>query len=196
MDCLASGGGAGVDEDSVLYRRVKAGDQDALRLLIARYHRPLFDFLYRLTDDPPLADDLAQQTFIRVLTFTGDAPMHLQGWLFTIARHLAYDHFRSAWVRHENSVDFTDGIEALLSTPDSTPEQQIITSDEEQIIARSLQSLPPEQREVVILRFYHDLTLPAIAEVVGAPLGTIKSRLFHALKKLKFQLIMNGQTDE
>lgn len=183
-------------EDSALYGRVRAGDQDALRLLVARYHRPLFDFLYRLTDDRAEAEDLVQQAFIRVLTFKGDPPTHLQGWLFTIARHLAYDHFRSAWVRRESAVDFTNGADALLPAPDSTPEQQMIAVNDEQMIVQLLQSLPAEQREVVILRFYHDLSLAAIADVVNAPLGTVKSRLFHALKKLKFQLIVSGQTDE
>ena len=182
-----------MDKDSTLYRRIKAGDQEALRLLIDRYHRPLFDFLYRLTDERGLAEDLTQQTIIRVLTFQGDSPMHLQGWLFTIARRLAYDHFRSAQVRRESVVDFAD---ALLPSPDSTPEQRLIDADQQGAIAQLLQSLPPDQREVVILRFYHDLSLSAIAEVVDAPLGTVKSRLFHALKKLKFQLIVSGQTDE
>src|SRR5690606_1196415 len=99
MRSTAVGGNTAMDKDSTLYRRIKAGDQEALRLLIDRYHRPLFDFLYRLTDERGLAEDLTQQTIIRVLTFQGDSPMHLQGWLFTIARRLAYDHFRSAQVR-------------------------------------------------------------------------------------------------
>ena len=84
----------------------------------------------------------------------------------------------------------------MRSSPDNTPEQRLIDADQQGAIAQLLQSLPPDQREVVILRFYHDLSLSAIAEVVDAPLGTVKSRLFHALKKLKFQLIVSGQTDE
>jgi RNA polymerase sigma-70 factor (ECF subfamily) len=186
------GGDAAVGDDDALYRQVKMGDQDALRVLVARYHRPLFEFLYRLMDDRALADDLAQQTFIRLLTFTGDAPTHLRGWLFTIARNLAYDHFRSAQVRHESSID----ADLTLSDDDFTPEQMTLLADQRQMIAQMLHSLPPEQREVVILRFYHDLSLQAIAEVVNAPLGTVKSRLFHALKKLRVYLIAMEQTDE
>lgn len=185
-----------MDEDNALFSKARVGDPESLRQLVERYHRPLFGFLYRLLDDPSLADDLAQQTFIRLLTFTGDAPTRLQSWLFTTARHLAYDHFRSARVRRESAIDFTDGLDTLLPIPENTPEQVIIAADEQRIVAQSLQRLPPEQREVVILRFYHDLSLAAIAEVVNAPLGTVKSRLFHALKKLKFQLVASGESDE
>ena len=182
-----------MDEDRTLYRQVKMGDQEALRLLIARYHRPLFDFLYRLMDDRSTADDLTQQAFIRLLTFSGDAPDNLRAWLFTIAHNLAYDYFRSAHRRHENSLDFADGADLMLPETADTLEQMTIFADDQQTIARLLQSLPPEQREVVILRFYHDLSLQAIADVVNVPLGTVKSRLFHALKKLKLQWIVSDE---
>lgn len=182
-----------MEDDRTLYEQVKMGDQEALCLLIARYHRPLFDFLYRLMDDRSSADDLTQQAFIRLLTFSGDVPDNLRAWLFTVARNLAYDYFRSAHKRHENSLDFTDGADLMLSESADTPEQTRIFADEQQTIARLLQSLPPEQREVVILRFYHDLSLQAIAEVVSVPLGTVKSRLFHALKKLKLQWIVSDE---
>lgn len=196
MVSTAVGGGAGVDDDNAIYARLRTGDQEALRVLVTRYHRLLFDFLYRLTDDHALADDFAQQAFIRILTYQGQAPSHVRGWLFTIARNLAYDHFRSARFRYEHLIDFSDQADFVPSEPAATPEQMTIMDDQRQAIAEMLQRLPPEQREVVILRFYHDLSLREIADVVDAPLGTVKSRLFHALRKLKSHLIEIGQTDE
>lgn len=181
-----------MDDDNAIYARLRMGDQEALRVLIVRYHRLLFDFLYRLTDDHALADDFAQQTFIRILTYQGQAPSHMRGWLFTIARNLAYDHFRSARFRYEHITDFSSHDDSVPSEPVTTLEQMTIIDDQRQAVAHMLQRLPPEQREVVILRFYHDLSLQEIADVVDAPLGTVKSRLFHALRKLKFHLIEIG----
>lgn len=182
--------------DALLFQRVRKGDQRALQTLVALHHRPLFDFIYRLTDDRALADDLAQQTFIRLLTHGGDAPNNLRAWLFTIARNLATDHFRLARVQREQMTDFSDDGEPLISEADLSPEHLTILADQRQAIAALLQMLPPEQREVVILRFYHDLALNEIADVVNAPLGTVKSRLFHALKKLKYHFVGVESIDE
>jgi RNA polymerase sigma-70 factor (ECF subfamily) len=184
-----------ISHDRSVYQRMHAGDTDALRVLVNRYHRPLFDFLFRLTDDRPLADDLAQQTFIRLLNYQGEVPAHLRGWLYTIARNLAYDHFRSARVQHEQTLDFDEIADELFAEVVVSPEQIAILGDQRQLVAAILQQLPSEQREVVLLRFYHDLSLQEIADIVNKPIGTVKSRLFHALKKLKYHLIQIGQTD-
>lgn len=185
-----------MDDDRRLVIRLREGNHEALRELVDRHHRSLFQFLYRLTDNHALADDISQQVFIRLLTYTGDVPDHLRGWLFTIARNLAYDHFRSAKIQREDITDFSNGAETLITASALTPEQITIHAEQRQYIAHVLQRLPAEQREVVILRFYHDLSLQAIADVVDAPLGTVKSRLFHGLKKLKGHLIEIGQADE
>lgn len=185
-----------MDDDRTLFMRLRGGDHAALRELVDRHHRSLFQFLYRLTDNHALADDISQQTFIRLLTYSGDAPDHLRGWLFTIARNLTYDHFRSAKFQREDSTDFSNGTAYTMHDSVPTPEQIAIGAEQRQHIASLLQQLPPEQREAVILRYYHDLSLQAIADVVDAPLGTVKSRLFHGLKKLKGYLIEIGQADE
>jgi RNA polymerase sigma-70 factor (ECF subfamily) len=172
-------------DDRALFERLAAGDEAALELWVERYHRPLFAFLFRLTDDRALADDLAQEAFIRVLNYRGVPPQHFRGWMFTIARNLAHDHFRSRAYRHEQPAG---EMEADTAADDVSPEQYAMMLDGQRQVVEALQALPPDQREVVILRFYHDLPLDEISEITGAPLGTVKSRLFHALKKLKAQL--------
>lgn len=164
-------------DDEALYRAVTRGDEAALADLVARYHTPIYQFLYRYTGDPALADDLAQETFIRVVTQRGDPPAHFRAWLYTIATNLARDHYRSAAYRHEQAVDFA---EHAGSVADETLPEAAHTA-----IAAALLQLPPQQREVIVLRFYDNLKLDEIAEITGAPLGTVKSRLFHALKGLK-----------
>lgn len=160
-------------DDEALYRRVRGGDETALAELVARYHSPVYQFLYRYSGDPALADDLAQETFIRLLAYRGEAPTHFRAWIYTVATNLARDQFRSAAYRREQTVDLED----YEAQPADPPE-----GDD---MAAALASLTPAHREVVLLRFYHDLKLDEIADITGAPLGTVKSRLFHALKGLK-----------
>jgi RNA polymerase sigma-70 factor (ECF subfamily) len=109
------------------------------------------------------------------LTYRGQPPTRFKSWAYTIAINLARDTFKSARYRYEQASDFED-IEADEAT---------FTFDERREVIEALAKLTPDHREVVVLRFYHDLKLEEIAEVTGAPLGTVKSRLFHALKQLK-----------
>lgn len=160
-------------DDEVLYQRVRDNDETALAELVARYHAPIYQFLYRYTGDPALADDLAQETFIRVLAYRGEAPAHFKAWIYTIATNLARDQFRSAAYQHEQSVDLDDYEAHTADSPESAD------------VVVALKSLTPLHREVIILRFYHDLKIEEIAAITGVPPGTVKSRLFHALKGLK-----------
>jgi RNA polymerase sigma-70 factor, ECF subfamily len=160
------------------------------------YHRPLFAFLFRLTDDHALADDLTQETFIRMAAQRGRPLNSVRAWAFTVARNLAYDHFRSAVYKREQATDFGESESDSAGIDWTAPEQAVIDADRQIAVAIQLQRLPPEQREVVILRFYHDLPLGEIADVTAAPLGTVKSRLFHALKKLKSELVVRGFAHE
>lgn len=165
-------------DDEALYALVMRGDETALAELVARYHSPIYKFLHRYTGDAALADDLAQETFIRLLQFHGQPPQRFKPWVYTIATNIARDYFRSASFRHENTISFT-GDERAISSSTSMPENDSMD------VKSALLRLTPEHREVLLLRFYHDLKLDEIAEVTGTPVGTVKSRLFHALKWLK-----------
>ena len=163
-------------DDETLYQQVRHKNEAALGELVARYHSPIYKFLARYTGDAALADDMAQETFIRLLTHAGPPPQRFKAWIYAIATNLARDHFRSAAYRYERLTDFNESEDYLSHAPLDTDRNDV---------GAALASLPPEQREVIILRFYHDLKLDEIAEITHAPLGTIKSRLFHALKGLK-----------
>ncbi len=178
MPASAHGVGGVLLDDEALYQQVIKGSEVALVELVNRYHSPLHKFLYRYTGDPILADDLAQETFMRLLKYRGGPPARFKSWAFTIASNLANDHFKSARYRYERVTDFDDEVEAHVDNFSFAPD------DRAEIIA-ALAKLSPEHREALILRFYHDLKLEEIAEVTQTPLGTVKSRLFHALKTLK-----------
>jgi RNA polymerase sigma factor (sigma-70 family) len=176
-------------DDESLYRELRAGDHVALVELVKRYHSRLYKFLCRYTGDVTLADDLTQETFTRLLTHQGAPPTRFKSWVYAIARNLARDHFKSARYRRERSTDFDE--DAYPFTDDDTP-----IPDERDEVIRALAQLSPDHREVLILRFYHDLKLDEIAEVTRTPLGTVKSRLFHALKQVKgFLAIMEVMRD-
>lgn len=175
-------------EDETLYMQVLKGDEAALGELVRRYHSPLYKFLCRQTGDNALADDLAQETFTRMITYRGTPPSKFRAWAYTIASNLARDYFRSARYRYERVTDFEDSDE--MSDDFSFP------ADERGEVINALAKLSPDHREVLILRFYHDLRLEEIAEVTGVPLGTVKSRLFHALKGVKGFLAVMEVADD
>lgn len=167
-------------DDETLYRQVINGSESALVQLVKRYHSPLYKFLCRFTGDPALADDLVQVTFTRLITYQGEPPKHFKAWAYAIASNFARDHFKSARYRYERVTDFDDETEVEI-----TSNEFGFAEDDSREVKTALAKLSPEHREVLILRFYHELKLEEIAEVTHTPLGTVKSRLFHALKGLK-----------
>ncbi len=174
-----------MESDEQMYTRVRAGDRAALVILVERYYGPLLKFLARMTGQTQSAEDLVQDTFIRILTFRGNPPECFRPWIYQIARNLGRDTFRSAAVRRETDYlpDEDQGDEQMEDLLD-TERLALQTSDRQQVNAL-LQRLPASQREVIVFRFYQELSLEEIATITGAPLGTIKSRLFRGLRRAR-----------
>lgn len=175
--------------DEQLMVAVMAGDQVAFAALVTRHHAPLLGYLYRLVGgDRLLAEDLVQETFLRMLrqrTCPPDRPF--KPWLYTIATNLARDHFKSAAVRQRWRGG--DPEEALLHLYDSTPgpEDRALAAEQGDEVAAALAQLSEEYRVALLLRFYQGLSLQEIAEALHIPLGTAKSRLSvgtHRLREL------------
>ena len=172
--------------DEQLGLGIQQGRQDHLALLVERYHVSLLGFLYRLTGgERGLADDLVQETFLRVIGRIGTYhyPRPLKPWLYAIAVNLARDHYKQAEFRHTGSMP-----ESLDLAADETPETELLENEQEQEVLAAMRSLPILQREVILLRYCHDLSLKEIAQVVQAPIGTVKSRLSLGLKQIKNKL--------
>jgi RNA polymerase sigma-70 factor, ECF subfamily len=164
--------------DENLARNIQQGGADALTALIERHHRPLLGYLYRMTADLPLAEDLAQESFIRMMrAIMGyHYPRPFKPWLYAIATNVARDHFKSADSRR--TVAFPE--EEVF-----TAEEVEMEEDEERQVVETLAQLPPRQREVVLLRYYHEMSPTEIAEVLKIPIGTVKSRLSIGLRQLR-----------
>lgn len=175
-----------VIDDSVV--RLKEGDADALGTVMARYQHRLYRFLLRLVQDPYTADDLFQQTWMRVLEKIGhyDVRRQFDPWLFSVARNLAMDYLRQ---RKATSLDAPDarGVAPAerLSSGGPDPLERVLEFERGAILAATLAGLPLIHREVLTLRFEEDMKLEQIAEVAGIPLSTVKSRLSRALDSLR-----------
>jgi RNA polymerase sigma-70 factor, ECF subfamily len=182
--------------DEALLTAVLHGDMDALAHLVERYQRPLTGYLDRLVGpDWALAQDLTQETFLRVLRqreHRGERP--LKPWLYAIATNLARDHFKSAAVQRGMPLD--DDIETSLPDWAAGPEEQALAVERGAAIAAALNILSVEYRATLALRFYNDLSLQEIAETLEVPLGTVKSRLSMGLRRLRVALCRMRSEEE
>ena len=170
---------------------LKKGDPDAVSGLIGRYQHRLYRFLVRLVGDPAEAEDLFQQTWVRLMEKIGsyDARRNFEAWLFTLARNLAIDHLRR---RRGISLDDPDdsGQAPLDRLAAAGPDVlgQLIDFERGALLAAAIEELPAIHREVLTLRFEEEMKLEQIAEVAGVPLSTVKSRLHRALESLRARI--------
>ncbi len=180
--------------DEELLRRFKGGDCQAFELLLGRYETPIYNFLLRSVRDRDVAADLTQEVFLRVVRraeqFQGNSKFST--WLYTIARNLSIDHGRKMVFRRHRSLDAPVGSETgsaplvdRLAGTEPGSDRKTIAQRLQVDIARAVEALPPDQREVFLLRQVQGMPFKAIAEVVGAPENTVKSRMRYALERLQ-----------
>jgi RNA polymerase sigma-70 factor (ECF subfamily) len=176
-------------EESVT--RLKKGDLAALAPVMAQYQHRLYRFLLRLAQDPALADDLFQQTWLRVVEKIRhyDARRQFGPWLFSVARNLAIDTLRK---RRLGSLDAVEdsGVAPIdrLVAAGQDPLEQLLEFERGAALAMAIAELPMIHREVLALRFEEGMKLEQIAEVIDVPLSTVKSRLLRALESLRGRL--------
>jgi RNA polymerase sigma-70 factor (ECF subfamily) len=189
--------------DDDLLRRCAAGDAGAYRELVGRLEKPLVSFLLRFVGEPQVAEDLFQETFVRVVrrlsSFRPDAA--LSTWIYTIARNLALDHLKARRRHRETPLDaaasesggkvipFRDVLRAASAGPADRAE----AVEDERRVVEALGMLSPAKREALVLRVYAGLPYADIARVVGSPVGTVKFRIHEALNDLAKLLGAEGR---
>jgi len=170
---------------------LKQGDPDAIAELIGRYQHRLYRFLVRMVQDPSTAEDLFQQTWMRLMEKIGsyDARRNFEAWLFAIARNLSIDYLRR---RRGISLDETDdsgqAMVDRLTAGGRDALEELLDFERGALLAAAIGELPAIHREVLTLRFEEDMKLEQIAEVAGVPLSTVKSRLHRALESLRARI--------
>jgi RNA polymerase sigma-70 factor (ECF subfamily) len=172
--------------DEELMARLQRGEVRAFDLLYERYRGKLYNFILRLVQDPALAADLYQDTFVRVFQQAGRyCPRHrFSTWVYAIAHHLCVDCLR----QRRPQVSLEQVAEALPAGDGGAGLERREQADR---ALRALGALPPEQRAAVLLRVVHGYSQQEAAQIAGVPEGTIKSRLHYALEKLR-QVLEEG----
>jgi RNA polymerase sigma-70 factor (ECF subfamily) len=181
--------------DEELLIRFRKGQREAFGQLVRRYERELYGYLRRYLGDANLADDVFQNTFLQLYTKVGqyEAGRPVRPWLYTIATHQAIDALRRNSRHQALSLDqereeIRDGdVHSLLSLLESrlgSPVDHVQDSERGQLVRASVERLPEFLRQVVVLAYYQGLKYREIADIVGIPVGTVKSRLHAALVKL------------
>ena len=177
--------GAGQIYERLLVLRCQGGDETALRELIERYSPGLRLFLAKICDRRSSADDLLQETWVDVYQKINrlENPDAFVAWLYRIARDKAFREMRR---RPMPSQESDEGCTEQLAEP-----EEDFTAEEAEQVRLALDELPIDQREMLILRFVESMSYQQIAEVIGCPLGTVRSRLFYAKQALRAKLEPN-----
>lgn len=176
-------------ENAAIVDGLRRRDSDLLDRLIETYQHRLLRYLLYLTSSRELAEDLFQETWMRVLErgaqYNGQAKF--ETWLFAIARHLVIDTSRKKCCASLDALqEHSEGDQPFEVRSDiPSPFEQLSGSEESDLVATALSQLDALHREVLVLRFHEELSLEEIASVVGAPLSTIKSRLYRGLAAMK-----------
>jgi RNA polymerase sigma-70 factor (ECF subfamily) len=182
--------------DAQVMLRVKAGDESAFDYLVQKYRRPMLGFMYRMAHNSAVAEDLAQEVFLRVYRSREnyEASAKFTTWLYRIASNLAVNHARDT--RHERpentvSLDEPDHETGLtMDVPDDSlsAEESIVRRERLAAIRQRVQALPERQRIAVIMHKYQQMDYRQIADVLKLSESAIKSLLFRAYETLRVQL--------
>ena len=182
-------------EASAIARGLRRRDPDLLDRLIEQYQHRLLRYLIYLSGNRELAEDLFQETWIRVLErgHQYDGRHEFSTWLYAVARNLTIDYLRKkSPVSLDGMIDglAADERHASFEPADTRPMAWEVVQQHEQgeRISAALVSMPAEYREAIVLRFQDELALEEIATVTRAPLGTVKSRLYRGLNMLMSRL--------
>jgi RNA polymerase sigma-70 factor (ECF subfamily) len=180
--------------DEELVAAVQGGDSAAFDVLVRRWDRKIQGAAFRVLGSDDEARDVSQEAFLKAFRglrgFKREA--RFSSWLYQIAMNLCRDRLRRRRGReHVNLDDVADsGEPALRERPQALEALQ--SRDLARVVAAAVDALSDEQREVVVLKEYEELTFPEIASVLGVPLSTVKTRLYRALGQLRLELARRG----
>lgn len=188
-------------DEELMTRYAHSGDLEAFSTLVTRHERPLYNFILRSCRREDLAQELLQDTFMRVIQSAAryQQSARFTTWIYTIARNLCIDHARKHARRTEisldqplyNSDDTTNAPSRLDSLADTNARSASTNHERAEFrnhLLAALDALPEEQREVFIMREISGLRFQDIAEITGCPLPTTKSRMRYALEALRLHL--------
>ena len=173
--------------DDALIASIGAGDRRAMELLFARHNVAIYHFIWRLTGNASLAEEIVSEVFLAVWRGADKfkAKSQVSTWLLAIARHKALAALRrraDAQLDDETAVTLVDGAD----DPETTAQHRSRSA----ILQKCLNALPSSHREIIDLVYYHEKTVVEVAQIVGIPEGTVKTRMLHA--RLRMAELLRG----
>ncbi len=186
------------EQEAMIVRKVLQGDVNAFEKLVTEYEKAVYAIAQRMTGNPEDAADMTQETFIKAYnslgSFRGDSKFSV--WLYRIANNVCLDFLRSRSRKPTVSLSVEDdeGEESQLDVADESqsPELLLERGLTRDAVRRGLDTLPPDYRQILLLREIQGLSYEEISSALGIDLGTVKSRIFRARKKLCTFLIEDG----
>ncbi len=175
--------------DAVLVSAYIEGDESALSDLVKRHKQRIFSFIYSKVFDRDVSEDIFQDTFIKVIRTLKRGAYNEEGkflpWVMRIAHNLVIDHFRKSnrMPKFENSGDFN--IFSVLSDSSLNAEKSMIKGQVEDDVRRLIEELPDDQKEVLVMRMYKDMSFKEISEQTGVSINTALGRMRYALINLR-----------
>ncbi|HKY96288.1 MAG TPA: sigma-70 family RNA polymerase sigma factor [Gemmatimonadaceae bacterium] len=184
--------------DPAVVEQARKGSEAAYRELLTRYERPVFSLIFRMVRDRETAEDLAQETFIKVLNNLDrySPEFKFSSWLFKIANNLTIDHLRRRRVDTISIEGAPDAVTAesakatsiAVVSADESPLEELESRELGTAIERAIGKLRPEYRACIMLRHVEDKSYEEIAEIVKLPLGTVKTYIHRARHELRAAL--------
>ena len=186
------------EEEARIIRRVLDGDTDAFEWIVTEYQRNVYNLALRMVRNSEDAQDMAQEAFIKAYSslsgFRGDSRFSV--WLYRIVSNVCLDFLRKQGKNQTVSLtaDEDDGDDAQLDIADSSasPETLLERKMTREAVARGLDTLSPDMRQILLLREMQGLSYDEIGQTLGLEAGTVKSRIFRARKKLCAFLLADG----
>jgi RNA polymerase sigma-70 factor, ECF subfamily len=175
--------------DALLVKNYVAGDETALATLINRHQSKIYGFIYSKISDRDLSDDIFQDTFIKVIKTLKSNSYNEEGkflpWVMRIAHNLIIDHFRrnKKMPMYRETEEFS--IFSIMTDNSLTVENQMITDQVEKDLKKLIEELPQDQKEVLVMRIYQDLSFKEISELTGVSINTALGRMRYALMNLR-----------
>jgi RNA polymerase sigma-70 factor (ECF subfamily) len=191
---MAAGTEESMDREEELLGRCAAGEAAAYRELVERLEKPLVNFILRFVGERHVAEDLFQETFVRVVKTLADfrPEASLSTWIYTIARNLSLDWLKAKRRHREMALDAVTSEEKgrviyfkdMMRSGGAGPDQRAESTEDERRVTAALSRLSPIKREALVLRIYAGLQYSEIARIQNAPVGTVKFRIHEAIRDL------------
>ena len=184
--------------DHELVALAQKGNEKAYRELLGRYQRPVFSLIYRMLRDREQAEDLAQETFVRVFNHIDryDPKYKFSSWIFKIATNLTIDHIRKKELatvsidgsRYAVTADEIEASTISVASDDENPEELLEAKELGESIEEAIGGLRAEYRTAILLRHVEGREYQEIADIMGLPLGTVKTFIHRARNELRGKL--------